>query len=160
MINQTVKIDWPQAKDLPSPGEFASLNRLIASKYPALAATNQREYDQFWSAFQYIFFARRAEQPNTKVSNDTWLQQANDWLLASGQGLTPTTARALVAAAICHGVKFSEPPYPALALAHGTRSETQPTLWRKVLEACRLPDGLPARPLDRGIGMSIRSSAG
>jgi hypothetical protein len=159
-VTETTTIDWPQAKDLPSPAEFVALNNLIASKYPALAATDEKSYQQFWSAFTYMFFARRADSPNTKVSNDIWLEQANGWLLANARGFVPTTARALVASAICHGVSFSEPPYPSLGLTHGARSEMQPSAWRKVLES-----GLPAptsvaRVFDRSIGSQIRSSVG
>ena len=160
MITEAVKINWPDAKDLPTPGELASLNRLIAARYPALAATDEKSTQQFWSAFTYLFFARRSEQPNTKVGNDTWVQEANSWLLANARGFVPTTARALVAACIVHGIKYSEPPYPSLGLAHGSRSEVQQSSWRKVLEAGRLPDGIPARPLDHSIGSQIRSSIG
>ena len=139
-----------------------SLHRLIAAKYPALAANNQKEYDQLWSAFQYLYFARRTPAPNTKVSNDALLSEANTWLAASGRGFAPTTARALVAACIVHGnIPFSEPPWPVLGLAHGTRSEMQPTSWRKVLEAGRLPDPTAVpRVLDGSIGMSVHSQAG
>ena len=160
MVTKAVKIDWPEAKDLPTPGELASLNRLIAARYPALAATDDKSTQQFWSAFIYMFFARRADAPNTKVSNDTWVQQANDWLAARQHGFVPTTAKALVAACIVHAIPYSEPPYPSLGLAHGSRSSTQPPGWRKVLES-----GLPAptavaRVFDRSIGSQIRSSVG
>jgi hypothetical protein len=161
MITEAVQINWPEAKDLPTSGEFAGLNRLIAARYPALAATDEKSTQQFWSAFIYMFFARRADVPNTKVSNDTWVQQANDWLAARGQGFTPTTARALVAAAICHGVSYSEPPWPKLGLAHGTRSEMQPSSWRKVLEVGQLPPPTAvARVWDTSIGTQQKSSVG
>jgi hypothetical protein len=112
---------------------------LLPSRYPALAANDQKEYQAFWSAFVYLLYARRADAPNTRVATDTWVEQANDWLKARQQGFVPTTGKALVAAAICHGIAYSEPPYPALALAHGSRSEMQPTAWRKTVEAGQLP---------------------
>ena len=161
MISEAVKIDWPQVKDLPSPGEFASLNRLIAARYPTLAATDDKSTQQFWAAFTYLFFARRADGPNQKVDNDTWVEQANSWLLDNGRGFQPTTAKALVAACIVHGIPFSEPPWPKLGLAHGSRSEMQPSAWRKVLEVGQLPAPIAiARVFDGSIGSQIRSSIG
>ena len=159
MVTEAVTIEWPTEKELPTPGEFASLNRLIQARYPALAANDQKETEQFWSAFIYLFFARRADAPNQKVANDTWVQEANDWLLANARGFVPTTAKALVSAAIVHGIKYSEPPWPKLGLGHGTRSEMQPSAWNKVLES-ELPAPTPiARMFDGSIGSQIRSSA-
>jgi hypothetical protein len=40
MITESTRIDWPDKKDLPSPTQVVALNNLIASKYPALAATD------------------------------------------------------------------------------------------------------------------------
>ena len=128
---------------------------LIAARYPALAATDQKEYDQFWSAFIYLFFARRADAPNQRVANDTWVEQANSWLLDNGRGFQPTTAKALVAACIVHGIPYSEPPWPKLGLAHGTRSEMQPSAGGRVLEVGQLPAPTAiARVFDGSIGMS------
>lgn len=159
MITEAVKIDWPEKKDLPTSSEGVSLNRLIAARYPALAATDQKESDQFWSAFIYLFFARRADVPNQKVANDTWVEQANSWLLDNGRGFQPTTAKALVAACIVHGIPYSEPPWPKLGLAHGTRSEMQPSSWRKVLEVGQLPPPTAvARVWDASIGTAQRFS--
>jgi hypothetical protein len=107
-----------------------------------------------------LFFARRLDAPNKRVANDDLVQTANDWLAARQLGFTPITAKALVAATIAHGnIPFGEPPWPSLGLGYGSRSEAQPSAWRKVLEAGRLPDGLPARPLDDSIGTQPRSSA-
>ena len=39
---EVLRCSKPTEKELPTSGEFASLNRLIQARYPALAATDQK----------------------------------------------------------------------------------------------------------------------
>src|SRR4029077_13882298 len=78
------------------------------------------------------------------VSNDMWVAQANDFLSAAGAGFPPTTAKAIVAAAIVHGVKYSEPPYLPMA--------RRPSGTLRVGARCWNLDCRP-RPMLRGCGM-------
>src|ERR1700730_287718 len=156
-ITTSTHIVWPEKKDLPTPAQFNSLNRLIAARYPAFAAITDKEFQEFWLAYLFTLFAQRASKPDHNVSPGYFAGIANDWLLErSVPG--KTSGKAIIAACICHGVAYSEPPYVSLGLTLGSSSVPQPSAWKKCLIDGRLPDPIPARPLDRSIGMSQQRS--
>ena len=155
-ITESTRFDWPDKQELPTPTEFNRLNKLIASRYPALAANDAKEFQELWLAFLHLFFARRSEKP-TRAEPSYWASICDDWLLTNN---VPgrTSAKAIVAASILHGIPFTW-PYISLGLVMGSRSTPQPSSWRKILA-----DGLPApvaNPIvDRTIGTQQRSGAG
>jgi hypothetical protein len=158
-ITTSTRIDWPDRKDLPTSGEFNSPNRLIAARYPALAANSDKEFQEFWLAYLYTLFAQRASKPDHNISPEYFADIANDWLLErSVPG--KTSGKAIIAACIVHAIPYSEPPYVSLGLMLGSRSAPQPSAWKKSLIDGRLPDPIPARPLDRSIGTSHTYSVG
>jgi hypothetical protein len=155
-ITQSTRIVWPTGEQWPTASEFAQLGTLVKSRFPGLTEGIDRG-SEFKTAFLYMMFAGRRATPDPSRAMSYWTQVANDYFDRHGL-VAKTNADALVGAAICHGIPFTGPAHAALAITLGESGEPLPSAWRKVLEAGRLPDPVPGRPLDGSIGTAQRFS--
>lgn len=126
--------------DYPSANELDALNKIVGTHYPRLAyAAGDHGRRQFANAFRYLMFARRCEVPNNAYALGYWVDTGRQWLRRQGSD-TYFTERELVAAAIVHGVSFTEPPYSSLGLTLGEHAEARKSAWRAVLASGQCPD--------------------
>jgi hypothetical protein len=147
-ITQQLAIIWPTATEMPSTKQLEALNALVKSKFPAFAANDRRELEHFWASFLFLFYARRRfdrggqHKPDVGVAASRWCELANEWLEAHGRA-SRTTAKAVIAASIVHGIAYHGPAHASLALALGSTTKPQSSMWQTILERRQLPDPMP-----------------
>jgi hypothetical protein len=127
--------------EYPTAKEFDALNCIVAARYPQLAyaGDDQEGRQQYSNAFLYLFFAYRRDKPNTEYAIGCWVDAGREWLRRQALA-TNVIERALIAAAIVHGIPSTEPPCSSLGLTLGERTVPFESAWRQVLATGQCPD--------------------
>ena len=145
-VHEGVRIISPPPSlppEYPTTKEFDALNSIVAARYPRLAYSvdDQEGRPQFANAFLYLCFAYRRDEPNTEYALSCWVDASREWLRRQAL-VSNVTERALIAAAIVHGIPYTEPPCSSLGLTLGEHTDARPSAWKQVLATGRCPDSV------------------